>query len=144
MPLHVKALDEMSEVPFRHITYDYPMSVAKGLARLNPRMTFTYVTGADADSSERGRTVWAPLLRVSRATTGSAFKGVRRDSQRVTLTASKVRPAPAVALSRTSSTVLPEARKRMTRHLPASFVNPVLDNRMSHPGVPTSRLVLRA
>ncbi len=49
----------MSEEKYTAITYDLTMSVAKTLVRLNPAMTFTYVTGAGTDSSERGRSMWA-------------------------------------------------------------------------------------
>jgi hypothetical protein len=35
------------------------LSVAHTLARLNPGMTFVYVSGAGTDSSERGRSMWA-------------------------------------------------------------------------------------
>lgn len=49
----------MSEEKYTAITYDLTMSVAKTLVRLNPGMTFIYVTGAGTDSSERGRSMWA-------------------------------------------------------------------------------------
>lgn len=51
----------MSEEKYTAITYDLTMSVAKTLVRLNPAMTFTYVTGAGTDSSERGRSMWARI-----------------------------------------------------------------------------------
>jgi uncharacterized protein YbjT (DUF2867 family) len=44
---------------YRHLTYDITLSAAKVLARLNPQMTFVYVTGAGTDSTERGRVMWA-------------------------------------------------------------------------------------
>ncbi len=49
----------MQEADYRHITYDLTMAAAKVLAHLNPGMTFTYVTGAGTDSSERGSSMWA-------------------------------------------------------------------------------------
>jgi uncharacterized protein YbjT (DUF2867 family) len=49
----------MNEAKYTAITYDLTMSVAKTLVRLNPAMTFIYVTGAGTDSSERGRSMWA-------------------------------------------------------------------------------------
>ena len=49
----------MSEEKYTHVTYDLTMSVAETLARLNPGMTFVYVTGAGTDSTERGRVMWA-------------------------------------------------------------------------------------
>jgi uncharacterized protein YbjT (DUF2867 family) len=49
----------MTEEQYRHITFDLTMAVAQTLAKLNPEMTFIYVSGAGTDSSERGRTMWA-------------------------------------------------------------------------------------
>ena len=49
----------MSEEAYRRVTYDLTISVAKTLARLNPAMTFIYVSGAGTDSSEQGRIMWA-------------------------------------------------------------------------------------
>jgi uncharacterized protein YbjT (DUF2867 family) len=48
-----------SKEEYRHITYDLTLSVGQVLARLNPELTFCYVTGAGTDSSERGRVAWA-------------------------------------------------------------------------------------
>jgi uncharacterized protein YbjT (DUF2867 family) len=49
----------MDEARYRHLTYDLTLAAATTLARLNPQMTFIYVSGAGTDSSERGRTMWA-------------------------------------------------------------------------------------
>jgi len=49
----------MSEQDYRHLTYDLTISVAQTLVRLNPGMTFVYVSGAGTDSSERSRMMWA-------------------------------------------------------------------------------------
>lgn len=49
----------MSEESYRRVTYDYTLAAARVLARLNPNMTFIYVSGAGTDSSERGRSMWA-------------------------------------------------------------------------------------
>ena len=49
----------MSEQAYRRVTYDFTMSAARTLARLNPNMTFIYVSGAGTDSSEHGRIMWA-------------------------------------------------------------------------------------
>ena len=43
----------------RHLTYDITMAAAKTLARLNPAMVFTYVTGRGTDSTEQGSLMWA-------------------------------------------------------------------------------------
>ena len=44
---------------YRHLTYDVTLAAARTLARLNPQMTFVYVTGAGTDSTEQGRVMWA-------------------------------------------------------------------------------------
>src|ERR1700752_4565789 len=44
---------------YRHLTYDITMAAAKTLARLNPGMVFTYVTGRGTDSTEQGSLMWA-------------------------------------------------------------------------------------
>jgi len=49
----------MKEESYRRVTYDLTISVARMLARLNPGMTFIYVSGANTDSTERGRMMWA-------------------------------------------------------------------------------------
>lgn len=61
----------MSETDYRHITYDLTLAAASTLARLNPGMTFSYVSGAGTDSSERGRVMWA---RVKGATENALLK----------------------------------------------------------------------
>ena len=40
-------------------TYGITIAAAEILSRLNPQMTFIYVSGAGTDSSERGRSMWA-------------------------------------------------------------------------------------
>jgi uncharacterized protein YbjT (DUF2867 family) len=49
----------MTEESYRSVTYDLTMSVARCLAKLNPRMTFIYVSGMGTDSTGHGRTMWA-------------------------------------------------------------------------------------
>ena len=49
----------VTEPAYLHVTYGITMAVAETLSRLNPRMTFVYVSAAGADSSERGRIMWA-------------------------------------------------------------------------------------
>ena len=44
---------------YRHLTYDITMAAATTLAKLNPGMVFTYVTGRGTDSSEQGSLMWA-------------------------------------------------------------------------------------
>jgi uncharacterized protein YbjT (DUF2867 family) len=49
----------MKPEEYKRITYGITMAAAETLARLNPQMTFIYVTGAGTDSSEKGRVAWA-------------------------------------------------------------------------------------
>jgi|SRR5271170_471195 len=49
----------MDEAKYTHLTHDLTLAAAATLARLNPQMTFLYVSGAGTDSTERGRTMWA-------------------------------------------------------------------------------------
>lgn len=49
----------MDEAQYTHFTCDMTMAVAQMLAPGNPGMRFVYVSGAGADSSERGRVMWA-------------------------------------------------------------------------------------
>jgi uncharacterized protein YbjT (DUF2867 family) len=49
----------MTEEAYSHATYGMTLAAAKTLARLNPSMTFVYVSGAGTDSTEKGRTMWA-------------------------------------------------------------------------------------
>src|SRR5678815_3852331 len=44
----------MNEEQYRRVTYDITLAAAKTLVRLNPGMTFIYVSGMGADSSEKG------------------------------------------------------------------------------------------
>ncbi|RIV23716.1 NAD-dependent epimerase/dehydratase family protein [Fibrisoma montanum] len=49
----------MKEADYHRLTYDLTQHVARTLVRLNPDMTFCYVSGAGTDSTEQGRLMWA-------------------------------------------------------------------------------------
>jgi uncharacterized protein YbjT (DUF2867 family) len=49
----------MKEADYERVTYGIAVAAAETLSRLNPRMTFVYVSGAGTDSSEKGSTMWA-------------------------------------------------------------------------------------
>jgi len=49
----------MKEEDYKRITYGITLAAAQTLCRLNPRMTFIYVSGAGTDSTEQGRSMWA-------------------------------------------------------------------------------------
>jgi uncharacterized protein YbjT (DUF2867 family) len=49
----------MSETDYERITYQFTLAAAETLSRVNPGMTFLYVSGSGTDSTEKGRTMWA-------------------------------------------------------------------------------------
>ena len=49
----------LNQADYLRVTYGIALAVAEALARLNPDMTFIYVSGAGTDSSEHGRVMWA-------------------------------------------------------------------------------------
>jgi uncharacterized protein YbjT (DUF2867 family) len=49
----------MKEEEYARVTYGITMAAAETLSRLNPQMTFIYVSGAGTDSTEKGRSMWA-------------------------------------------------------------------------------------
>ena len=49
----------MTEPDYERLTYGIAVAAGETLARLNPQMTFVYVSGAGTDSSERGKVMWA-------------------------------------------------------------------------------------
>lgn len=49
----------MTEEKYSKVTYDLTLYVARTLGRLNPGITFVYVSGKGTDSTERGRVMWA-------------------------------------------------------------------------------------
>ncbi|MGA2351407.1 MAG: NAD(P)H-binding protein [Terracidiphilus sp.] len=51
----------MKEADYERITFGLTLAAAETLSRLNPGMTFIYVSGAGTDSSERGRVMWARI-----------------------------------------------------------------------------------
>ncbi|MEP6737062.1 MAG: epimerase [Chryseolinea sp.] len=61
----------ISQEAYRRTTYDLTLYIGNLLARLNPEMTFCYVTGAGTDSSEKGKIAWA---RVKGATENALIK----------------------------------------------------------------------
>ena len=51
----------MKEYEYQRVTYDITMSAAQTLVKLNAKLTFIYVSGSGADSTERGRVMWARI-----------------------------------------------------------------------------------
>lgn len=48
-----------TEQEYSRITFDITIAAATILAKNNPQMVFTYVTGAGCDSTEQGKMMWA-------------------------------------------------------------------------------------
>ena len=49
----------LSETEYRHVTYDIAVGAARILLARNPGLTFLFVSGTGADSTERGPLMWA-------------------------------------------------------------------------------------
>ena len=49
----------MKEADYDRVTYGLTLAAAETLSRINPGMTFIYVSGAGTDSTEKGRVMWA-------------------------------------------------------------------------------------
>jgi uncharacterized protein YbjT (DUF2867 family) len=50
-----------TEDAYSRVTYGFTIAAAQTLLRLNPRICFVFVSGAGADSTERGRVMWARI-----------------------------------------------------------------------------------
>ena len=67
----------MSEENYEQVTYGFTIAAARALVKLNPEMTFIYVSGAGTDSTERGRVMWARVKgKTENALLQMPFKGV--------------------------------------------------------------------
>lgn len=49
----------MNEEQYTKRTYGFTLALAQELFKINPQMTFNYVSGQGTDSSEKGRSMWA-------------------------------------------------------------------------------------
>ena len=49
----------MSEAEYTRVTHDFTIAAAEALFAMNPNGSFCYISGQGADSSERGRVMWA-------------------------------------------------------------------------------------
>lgn len=66
----------MSEADYSRITHGITVAAAETLCRLNPDMTFVFVSGAGADSTEQGRLMWARVKgKAENAILKMPFKG---------------------------------------------------------------------
>jgi uncharacterized protein YbjT (DUF2867 family) len=51
----------MSEAEYKRITYDITIAAAQTLLKMNPNLTFIFVSGLGTDSTEKSRTMWARI-----------------------------------------------------------------------------------
>jgi uncharacterized protein YbjT (DUF2867 family) len=49
----------MTEAEYTRLTYDLAIAIASSIATVNTRLAFCFISGDGADSTERGRTMWA-------------------------------------------------------------------------------------
>jgi uncharacterized protein YbjT (DUF2867 family) len=64
-----------SEAVYTRTTYDTTLHFAQTLVKVNPGMTFVYVSGAGTDSTEKGRMMWARVKgRTENALTRLGFR----------------------------------------------------------------------
>ena len=49
----------MSEAEYTRVTHDFTVAAAEAFFAMNPDGTFCYISGQGADSTERGRVMWA-------------------------------------------------------------------------------------
>jgi uncharacterized protein YbjT (DUF2867 family) len=67
----------LSEAEYRRVTYDIALAAAGTLVKLNPGMTFIFVSGAGADRSGKSRVMWARVKgETENALLALPFKGV--------------------------------------------------------------------
>jgi uncharacterized protein YbjT (DUF2867 family) len=51
----------MTEADYERVSYGFTVAAGQTLSRLNPGMTFIYVSGSGTDSSGQGRIMWARI-----------------------------------------------------------------------------------
>ncbi|MCI0446188.1 epimerase [bacterium] len=51
----------LNEQEYQRVTYDIAIAAAQTLLKVNPNLTFVFVSGAGTDSTERSRTMWARI-----------------------------------------------------------------------------------
>jgi uncharacterized protein YbjT (DUF2867 family) len=67
----------MSEQEYQRMTYDFTIAAAQTLVKKSPQVTFIFVSGAGADSTEKGSTMWARVKgKTENALLGMPFKDV--------------------------------------------------------------------
>jgi len=66
----------MNEEDYTKITFNTTLHFAQSLQKLNPKMTFNYVSGRSTDGSEKGKVMWAKVKgKTENALMQLSFKG---------------------------------------------------------------------
>jgi uncharacterized protein YbjT (DUF2867 family) len=66
-----------TEAEYSRVTFDFTVAAAKTLLQLNPKMTFVYVSGIGADSTEKSAAMWARVRgKTENVLLQMPFKGV--------------------------------------------------------------------
>ena len=80
----------MTEASYHRVTYDIALAAAQTLAKLNPAMTFIYISGLGTDSTEKGTTMWARVKgQTENALQRLPFKAALHVSPRIHPTAAR-------------------------------------------------------
>jgi uncharacterized protein YbjT (DUF2867 family) len=67
----------MPEDKYTKITYDFSVAAAEVLSRLNPEMTFSFISGQGTDGTEQSSTMWARVKgKAENAVKSHPFKAV--------------------------------------------------------------------
>lgn len=67
----------LNEAQYTRVTYDIAHAAGQTLARLNPQMTFIFVSGQGTDATEKGKVMWARVKgRTENALRALPFKAV--------------------------------------------------------------------
>jgi uncharacterized protein YbjT (DUF2867 family) len=67
----------MPEDDYRRVTYGFTMAAAQTLLRLNPHLTFVYVSAKGSDSTEKSKVMWARMRgALENALSRMPFEGV--------------------------------------------------------------------
>jgi uncharacterized protein YbjT (DUF2867 family) len=61
----------LREAEYKRVTCDFTLAAAKTLLRVNPKIVFVFISGMGADTSEKGRIMWA---RIKGKTENELFK----------------------------------------------------------------------
>ncbi len=114
-----------SEADYKKITHDLTFEAGRTLSKLNPRMTFIYVSGDGADSSEIGKVMWARVRgRIENALQALPFNAVYilRPGMIVPLHGIKSKTALYQFFYSAAKPLLPLLRRKFPQHITTTEV----------------------